>query len=93
MASFVIALKSLISSLIYLSIVKTPNFKTDEPNKKFLRVLYCAPTFATNFSKNTVMSMFLIGSLNYNPKNDLTTVFPAILEQNYIELISKCLLC
>ncbi len=54
---------------------------------KLLKVLSCVPTLPISFYKKTESYMFCRLYSNLSPKNDLTTVRPAIFELNYIELI------
>jgi hypothetical protein len=56
---------------------------------KLLKVRSWVPTFPTSFYKKTEIYMFWRLYSNFNPKNDLTTVLPAIFELNSIELIVK----
>lgn len=56
---------------------------------KHLKVLSWRPTLPTNLSKNTESYKFSMFSSNSSPKNDFTTVLPAILLLNSIELIVR----
>ena len=85
--SSTIALKSSIYEFTSLSSSHKPNFRTPWPNIKLRSDRSWEPTFPTSFYKNTESYIFLRLYSNFNPKNDFTTVLPAILELNSIELI------
>lgn len=87
--SFTIYLKISTWWFTYLSTSKSPSFSIFGPNMKLRKVRSWAPTLDTNLSRKTESSTFYNVSSNLRPKNDLTTVRPAIPELNSIELIMR----
>jgi len=86
--SLTISRNTSICLFIYRSYLNRPIFNNLIPNKKLLKVRYWLPTLAIRRYKKTDNYKFSKESSNLSPKNDLTTVLPAIIELNSIELIS-----